>query len=298
MEQQAQTLAYFDSVAEEWRRKAEGAVPAVNVIAQRNACALRVRDRLNPRPKKFLDLGCGTGELALDMAASGVESVGVDFAPEMIAQCEEKRKNLGQARASFRVESVLELKDADGSYDLVAAMGLIEYLSPEQTRRMFARVSRLLRPGGAFVVGSRNRLFNVFSLSDYTTLDRQLGVIDVLLAESTAIAGAPDMTTAVAFSIGAGPRTPLPQPAEHPKTGIGVAVRYQYTPCELFWMLKEFGLEAATIFPVHYHALPVPAAKASPNAHVRLSNAVHDAAPEDHRLVPFSSTFVLDVRKA
>jgi 2-polyprenyl-3-methyl-5-hydroxy-6-metoxy-1,4-benzoquinol methylase len=69
-DQQKQTLQYFDSVADEWRRKAEGKVDAaVNVVAQRNACAMRVRERLGAGVRRALDIGCGTGELALDLAA-------------------------------------------------------------------------------------------------------------------------------------------------------------------------------------------------------------------------------------
>jgi hypothetical protein len=75
-------------------------------------------------------------------------------------------------------------------------------------------------------------------------------------------------------------------------------VRYQYTPGELINLLREAGLTAATLFPVHYHALTVPSAKARPNVHVDVANALWNLAPEDARLVPYASTFVLDARKA
>lgn len=77
--QQIETLSFFDRVPLEWRRRAEGKLPVVNVIAQRNACVHRVHAML-PEVESMLDIGCGTGELVLDMAASGVRATGIDFA--------------------------------------------------------------------------------------------------------------------------------------------------------------------------------------------------------------------------
>jgi 2-polyprenyl-3-methyl-5-hydroxy-6-metoxy-1,4-benzoquinol methylase len=37
-----------------------------------------------PELDSMFDIGCGTGELVLDMAAKGVRATGIDFAPEMI----------------------------------------------------------------------------------------------------------------------------------------------------------------------------------------------------------------------
>jgi 2-polyprenyl-3-methyl-5-hydroxy-6-metoxy-1,4-benzoquinol methylase len=301
--QQAQTLSYFDSVADEWRRKAEGKVDAaVNVVAHRNQCAIRVKRSLeiSGGVKRFLDLGCGTGELTLQVAAesgASVEAIGVDFAPEMIAASEAKRREAGIANASFRCESILEFHDAPGSYDLISAMGLIEYLSPDQMQATVARCARWLRPGGALVVGSRNRLFNLFSLSDYTAMERELGVADALLAEAMAIASSPDMTSAIAAASQIRNEL-LPQPKSHPKTGIGVNVRHQYTPGELINLLRKTGLDTLTVFPIHYHALPVPVARAMPAVHVQISSAMHETAPLEHRLIPYASSFVIDARKA
>ena len=47
---------------------------------------------LNPQPgERILDLGCGTGQLAVKIAAAGAEVLGLDASPAMI----------GQARQNF-----------------------------------------------------------------------------------------------------------------------------------------------------------------------------------------------------
>lgn len=40
----------------------------------------------------FLDVGCGTGQLAIHVAKLGIRSVGVDFAPDIIRVAEEAIK--------------------------------------------------------------------------------------------------------------------------------------------------------------------------------------------------------------
>jgi hypothetical protein len=52
--QQVQTLSFFNRISAEWRLKAEGKSPQVNVIAQRNLCVHRIRATL-PRIESMLD---------------------------------------------------------------------------------------------------------------------------------------------------------------------------------------------------------------------------------------------------
>jgi 2-polyprenyl-3-methyl-5-hydroxy-6-metoxy-1,4-benzoquinol methylase len=287
--QQQETLSYFQASAGEWRLKAEGKLRRVNMIAQRNGAVMRVRRKMEP-VERFLDLGCGTGELVLDMAATGVESLGIDFAPGMIRACEEKKQALGARNASFVCGSIFEFDGAN--FDLISGLGLIEYLSPAELVRLIERVHAMLRPGGAFVVGSRNRLFNLFSLNEYTLMDQALGVTSTLIAEAVAIAGTETQQAAITAASTNARR--LPHPASHPGTGIGVGVRYQYTPGELIARLREGGLKAATLFPVHYHGVPAPAKQRLMDVHIQISNLAYEAGPEDHQLLPFSSSFVLE----
>ena len=51
------------------------------------------------------------------------------------------------------------------------------------------------------------------------------------------------------------------------------------------------------MFPVHYHGLSPAVKSGNPEFHSRLAQAVADIGTADQRLVPFCSTFVIEVRK-
>jgi 2-polyprenyl-3-methyl-5-hydroxy-6-metoxy-1,4-benzoquinol methylase len=291
--QQVQTLSFFDRVSTEWRLKAEGKTPQVNVIAQRNSCAHRIQATI-PGMVSMLDLGCGTGELVLEMAEKGVRATGIDFAPEMIRACQQKRDAKSATGANFHCSSVFDYNAASESEDLISALGLIEYISPVELTKLLHICYRALRPGGALVLGSRNRLFNLFSLNNYTEMELALGTLDKLMREAASLATS---ETTDSFFANAHVYAPLPQPAMHARTGIEVNLRYQYTPLELAAKVLETGLIPTALFPIHYHAMPQPAAAKREETHVAFSNFMFETAGEDHRLVPFSSSFVLAAQK-
>jgi SAM-dependent methyltransferase len=290
--QQSQALTYFDRVTAEWRMKAEGRASKVNVIAQRNACVHRVGDAL-PNFRTMLDVGCGTGELVLEMAAKGIASTGIDFAPEMVRACEQKRRALQAQKAQFHCCSVFDYNAADNSEDLISALGFIEYISPRELGDLLRFSHRVLRRGGALVLGSRNRIFNLVSLNEYTRMELALGTTDRLMDEAIAFTGAGDLQSALAAATG----ERLPQPEAHPGTGIAVAVRYQYTPGELAAAVRDAGFYPTMVYPVHYHPMPPQAKTKLLPMHVAFSDSIFEAAAQDLRLVPFSSSFVLAARK-
>ncbi|MFH1791312.1 MAG: class I SAM-dependent methyltransferase, partial [Candidatus Omnitrophota bacterium] len=120
------------------------------------------------KPMKIVDLGCGGGQLALDLAEKGHSTVGMDQCAEMIKICEDNRKKRSpevQKRTAF-VCSPLENNTLEqGSFEAVTAMGVIYYFTDDL---FFSVVNKLLKPGGIFMVSCRNRLFNMVSITHRT----------------------------------------------------------------------------------------------------------------------------------
>ena len=96
-----------------------------------------------------LDVGCGTGFLALELAARGHRLVGVDFAAAMI---EEARRKAGERGLPVRFEEAdaEQLPFAPASFDLVISRHVLWTLPhPDAAIGEWIRV---LRPGGRLAV--------------------------------------------------------------------------------------------------------------------------------------------------
>ena len=99
---------------------------------------------------RVLELGVGTGRLALPMAEAGLAVTGVDSSHAMLAKLAERDR-------SGVVEVVCgDMVDAlpDGPFDaaLVAYNTIFNLLDEATQQRCFAAVADRLAPGGAFVV--------------------------------------------------------------------------------------------------------------------------------------------------
>jgi 2-polyprenyl-3-methyl-5-hydroxy-6-metoxy-1,4-benzoquinol methylase len=293
IDQQQQTKIYFNLSSRGWQAKAKGSADRYNVIKARNAAVLDIIKR-DGNVANFLDVGCATGQLAIDVANLGVRSRGVDFAPEMIRIARENNEH-AKAAAEFECASFFDLKLVIGAYDVISAMGFIEYVSVEQLDLFLERCNKALRTGGALAIGSRNRLFNIFSLNDYTLMEIQLGTLGALVREAVTFRAD---TQRELFTRMAEHERIDPQPTSHPSTGISVDVRYQFSPADLIFRARRNGFEPGAIYPIHFHGLPPACKDAYPGIHAELAKTVEAQTLRDHRLVPYCSSFVLELRKS
>ena len=94
---------------------------------------------------RVLDVGCGTGVVALTAARHGALASGSDLTPELIDQAIENAR-IAQLNIDFQVADVEELPYQDNSFDFVLSQ-FGHMFSPrpaESTREML----RVLKPGG------------------------------------------------------------------------------------------------------------------------------------------------------
>ena len=107
----------------------------------------RHRSALPERPADVLDLGCGTGSLALLAAEQGHRVTGVDGSPEMVARA---RAKLAGRDAVFLLGDAAAPPVGERLFDVVLVRHVLWAL-PDPAR-VLRHWRGLLRPGGRFVL--------------------------------------------------------------------------------------------------------------------------------------------------
>jgi ubiquinone/menaquinone biosynthesis C-methylase UbiE len=114
---------------------------------------------------RVLDLGCGNGYIARQLARSGARVIGVDRSAELIdrARAREAAAPLGVVYHQADAAHLPML--ADNSFDLgVANMSLMDI---EDAAGALREMGRVLAPGGRFVFSISHPCFDVDTRSDY-----------------------------------------------------------------------------------------------------------------------------------
>jgi len=105
--------------------------------------------RFSERPHEVLDVGCGTGFIALRFAELGHAVTGIDLSPLMIDRAESKAERAG-LEIDYRVGDASALDYEDETFDVVVARHVVWNLpNPELG---VAEWLRVLRPGGRLLV--------------------------------------------------------------------------------------------------------------------------------------------------
>ncbi|NBH05983.1 class I SAM-dependent methyltransferase [Amycolatopsis sp. SID8362] len=117
--------------------------------AVRAAWAELLLPRLPQAPADVVDLGCGTGSLAVLLAQAGHAVVGVDRAPRMLEKANEKAETAG-VRVDFRAGDAADPPCAPGGFDVVLVRHVL-WAMPDPAAAVGAWV-RLLKPGGRLVL--------------------------------------------------------------------------------------------------------------------------------------------------
>lgn len=291
--QQKQTKIFFDKVSHQWSHNAKlKSDKILNVIKQRNQYVTKVSRKFLSKKNKILDVGCGSGELVIDLSKLGFDAQGIDFSESMIKKAKHQAMKNKVEKNKFICDSFFDHSFKD-KFDLICANGFIEYISENQFKQFLKKTRQLLSKNGILVINSRNRLFNIFSFNNYTKDEIKNGNLNSLIEEC------------IVFNSGKSLNSILRNRhskiklnlKKHAKTGIDVDTRFQYTPFQIFEKLAKNQFKLLDIFPIHIHIFTTESRKEFPNLHNQVSNFIQNKKSNKITFIPQSSSFMILARK-
>src|ERR1051325_6236704 len=134
---------------------ARDSLHALRLRAERNLF-VRLLDRAIPGDARIVEIGCGTGQMALYLARADRLVVAVDFARSSLQLGAEAARRFGVHTVRFVQNDLRQPGLRGASFDVVYSSGVLHHTP--RPRESFARIAALARPGGVILVGVYNRI--------------------------------------------------------------------------------------------------------------------------------------------
>jgi len=114
---------------------------------------------LNPKTDKiYLDVGCGTGNLAIKIHQTGARVIGIDYSIEMLDRARRKDENIRFEFADINKKLNFE----DSFFDGVITNNVISYI--ENPNNMIREIYRVLKPKGKFIAATLRNNFSPYAV--------------------------------------------------------------------------------------------------------------------------------------
>jgi SAM-dependent methyltransferase len=208
---------------EEASRAVERVYGSPDVVEQRRL----VIAALAPRPsERALDLGCGPGLLACELARAvgpGGHVLGLDASPSMLAMAAARGCGAGAAPVEVAEADVAgPLPVGDGAVDLAVSTQVYEYVG--DVAAALAEARRALRPGGRLLVLDTDWDSIVWRSPDDRLMARVLAAWDEHLAHRDLPRRLPQLLREAGFALEEGSVVPLLNVGYDPDSYSGMMI--------------------------------------------------------------------------
>jgi ubiquinone/menaquinone biosynthesis C-methylase UbiE len=139
------------------------------------------------RGQQVLDLGCGTGALALRAAQRGAKVKGIDINAEMLEIASQRVHEAGLTELVDLVEmGVAELDDEVAQhYDVVMSGLCFSELSEDEVTYTLKEVARILRPGGLLLIADEIKPQGLVKRLIHSLIRVPLAILTYVISQQT-----------------------------------------------------------------------------------------------------------------
>jgi SAM-dependent methyltransferase len=118
---------------------------------------------------KVIEIGCGGGLLAIELAKAGREVTGVEVSRVILDQA--RARGAGVPGLSFVEATDMTIPAPSGSQDFAYSVEVLEHLHEDDVVAHLDEVFRVLRPGGSYWLLTPNRLDSIGSAERFGVAD-------------------------------------------------------------------------------------------------------------------------------
>lgn len=165
----------------------------------------RLARQLVSAGSRVLDIGCGTGTLAVLAAQKGAHVVGFDTSPGMLRVARNKVTSAGLwGNVQLHEMGVAGMdRFPEAAFDLVTATLVFSELSPDERAYVVAQAFRVLKPGGRLAVADEVRPGSFCKRLIYGTLHVPVLLVTFALTQTATrpVDGLEDLVSAAGFTV-------------------------------------------------------------------------------------------------
>ncbi len=100
-----------------------------------------------------VDLGSGSGQVALKLAPGARSVLAVDFSSDMLRILQDRAADQGLSNVNTQLSTLQALRLPDASVDVIVSNYALHHLRHPEKVELLGRCAKWLRPGGRIVVG-------------------------------------------------------------------------------------------------------------------------------------------------
>src|SRR5436190_23343365 len=156
MESQIVNNEIYHELGERWYKAKDDPIALLRAESRaRNGWIGRnIRKHFPQATAHILDVGCGAGFLANDLARQGFPVTGLDASESSLVVA---RRYDATGRVNYQTGAAYHLPYADESFEVACAMDFLEHI--ENPKQVIAEIASVLKPDGLFCFHTFNRNF-------------------------------------------------------------------------------------------------------------------------------------------
>jgi demethylmenaquinone methyltransferase/2-methoxy-6-polyprenyl-1,4-benzoquinol methylase len=137
---------------------------------------------------KVLEIGCGTGSLAISCAKKGASVVALDISSQMLAIAEKKirEQNLID-KIQLEKMGAIELgnKFNDNTFDRIVSTLVFSELYADEQKYVLDQANRILRPNGLIIIADEVKPLSLWKRIVHSSIHIPLGLIAYLFTQTS-----------------------------------------------------------------------------------------------------------------